>query len=142
MKTQEFLREIPELLRSQLPLALQDFHTLGPMGSLIKFHYGDSHIHYEVWIQRRTRQVEVGLHFESDPATNSVYLENMSQHFTDLYPLLGPGVEPEQWTQSWTRIHETMPLETLKEDFLLEVTAHLSRLIRVCLLYTSPSPRD
>jgi hypothetical protein len=131
MKTQEFLRQIPELLRSQLPPELQDFHTLGPMGSLIKFHYGDSHIHYEVWVQRRIKQVEVGLHFESNAATNSMYLEGMSRHLADIHSVLGSTVEPEQWTPSWTRVHQTLPLEALEEDFLMEVTSRMSRLVRV-----------
>ena len=131
MKTQEFLRQIPELLFSQLPPELQDFHTIGPMGSLTKFHYGDHHIHYEVWVQRRIGKVEVGLHFEGNPATNSIYLESISRRFDEIYAALGPSVEPEQWTQSWTRIHQSLPLELLEEDFLVEVTSRLAHLIRV-----------
>ena len=131
MKTQEFLREIPELLRSQLPPELQDFHILGPMGSLVKFHYGSRRIHYEVWIQRKTGRVELGLHFEGARESNHAYIESISERFGDIFSALGPGVEPEQWTQSWTRIHESLALEPLEEDFLLVVTSRLARLVTV-----------
>ena len=137
MKIQQFLQEIPELLRSQLPAELQGFSTLGPTASLIKFHFGNRRIHYEVWVQRRARlveavnpRVEIGLHFEGDRASNLAWLEALQPHLPGLRPLLGPGVAAEHWTETWTRIHEEVPLEALEEDSLLEVTSRLARLIR------------
>ena len=131
MKVQEFLRELPELLRSQLPVGLQDFQTVGPIASLIKLHYGVPSVHYEVWIQRRRSLVEVGLHFEADPDTNARYLESLSGRFPEIYEVLGPSVEPEQWTRSWTRVHESLSLRALEEDFLIEVSSRLSRMVSV-----------
>ncbi len=130
MKIQQFLYEIPELLRSQLPAELQGFSTLGPTGSLIKFHFGDRRIHYEVWVQRRARLVEVGLHFEGDRAANLAWLDVLAPRLPEVRHLLGPEVTAEHWTEAWTRIHEEAPLETLEEDSLLEVTARLARLMR------------
>ena len=130
MKIQQFLREMPELLRSQLPAELQSFSTLGPTGSLIKFHFGNRRIHYEVWVQRRARLVEVGLHFEGDRAANLAWLEALAPRLPELRHLLGPEVEAEHWTETWTRIHQEMPLENLEEDSLLEVSACLARLMR------------
>lgn len=130
MKIQQFLLEIPELLRSQLPAGLQGFTTLGPTGSLIKFHFGNRRVHYEVWVQRRVRRVEVGLHFEGDRAANLAWLAALAPRLPELRHLLGPEVEAEHWTDAWTRIHEEAPLETLEEDSLLEVTARLARLMR------------
>ena len=130
MKIQQFLQEIPELLRSQLPAELQGFSTLGPTASLIKFHFGNRRIHYEIWVQRRAKLVEVGLHFEGDRASNLAWLETLQPQMPGLGPLLGPGVAAEDWTETWTRIHEEVPLEALEEDFLLEVTARLAGLVR------------
>ncbi|MBM3943253.1 MAG: hypothetical protein FJ316_10090 [SAR202 cluster bacterium] len=130
MKLQEFLAELPELLRSQLPPDLQEFVVLGPRGSLIQFHFGDPHIHYEVWIQRRRQLLEVGLHFEGGQASNLRWLEALSTLWPALIPILGPETELEQWTASWTRVHQHIPLAPLDEDFLLEVSTRMSRLMR------------
>ena len=138
MKTQDFLREVAELVRAQVPSRFRAFQTTGPMGSLIKLHFGDPHIHYEVWIQRRHQQVEVGLHFEGKPAVNSSYLESLSARFPEIQSALGIGVEPEQWTSTWTRIHQSMLLKPLDEDFLWEVSSQLSRMIGVL----EPTVRD
>ena len=130
MKTREFLQQIADLLRSQLPPELQGFHTLGPVGSLIKFHYGDPRIHYEVWVQRKIGEVEVGLHFESDPTTNRQYLERVSGRLTGIHPVLGQRVTAEQWAKTWTRAHQVLPLQALEEDFLLEIASCLAGLVR------------
>ena len=130
MKTREFLQQIADLLRSQLPPELQGFHTLGPVGSLIKFHYGDPRIHYEVGVQRRIGEVEIGLHFESDPTTNQQYLERVSWHLAGGHSILGPTVEAEAWAKTWTRVHQVLPLQALEEDFLLEIASCLAGLVR------------
>ena len=129
MKTQEFLREIPELVRTQLPVDLQDFHTVGPMGSLMKVHYGTPAVHYEVWLHRRRKAVELGLHFESDAATNSRYLKGLQARMDEIRERLGVSVKAERWDRSWTRVHESLPLEPLEEEFLMEVSARLTGMI-------------
>lgn len=129
MKVQEFLRQLPELLRSQLTPKLRGFHLVGPTGSLIKLHYGNPSVHYEVWVQRRVGVVEVGLHFEGRADVNARYLQRLSDHFAEIRAALGPSIEAEQWTRSWTRIHQSLPLLPLDEDFLLEVSSHLARMV-------------
>ena len=39
---------------------------MGPTSSLVKLHYQRPTVHYEVWLRRRQKQVELGLHFEGD----------------------------------------------------------------------------
>ena len=70
MKTREFLYTLPDIVRQQLGPELQDFQTIGPTMSLVKLHYGEPAVHYEVWVRKRQREVELGLHFESDAASN------------------------------------------------------------------------
>ncbi|MBM3944807.1 MAG: hypothetical protein FJ317_04855 [SAR202 cluster bacterium] len=131
MKTREFLSELVELVRIQLPSGLRDMRVVGPLFTLVKFHYGDPVVHYEVWIQRRAGLVEVGLHFEGTAERNAKYLAAMSRRAKEITKALGPSVELEQWTASWTRVHEHMPLEALDADTLVAVAHRLAGMIRV-----------
>jgi hypothetical protein len=130
MKTRDFLYSLPELVRQQLPPDLKDFEVAGPTFSLIKLHYGDRDMHYEVWLQRRQGLAEVGLHFEGSDDSNRRYLERMRRHLVEVHSALGPQVEAEQWTESWTRVHQSIPLQPLTDDFLFEIAFVLSQMIR------------
>lgn len=131
MNSREFLHQVSELVRVQLPQQLRDFQVIAHRGGLTKLHYGKPWVHYEVWLQRRNGQVELGLHFEGDAGENSRHLERLTRRFGEIRSALGDGVEPEQWTRSWTRVHETLPLQGLDEPFLMEVSARLAQFIRV-----------
>ena len=130
-KTKEFLTEAAELIRTQLPADLRDVQVVGPVTSLVKFHYGNPKIHYEVWVRRRAGTIEVGLHFEAAPEENSRYLEHLISRYTNVIASLGPDVEPEQWTGSWTRVHQVFPYSTLDEDLLMLVSGHTAQMMRV-----------
>ena len=130
MKSREFLEILPEMVRQQLPSEFGDFQVVSTMSTLIKIHYGVPSVHYEVWIQRRKKQVEVGLHFEGDRESNSNHLEMLRQRATDIRSALGDAVDLEEWDKGWTRAHRTVPLEPLNDDFLVEVSFTLSGMIR------------
>ena len=130
MKSREFLEILPEMVRQQLPPEFGDFQVISTMSTLMKIHYGVPTVHYEVWIQRRKKQVEVGLHFEGDRESNSTHLEMLRQRATDIRSALGDAVELEEWDKGWTRAHQTVPLEPLNDDFLVEVSFTLSGMIR------------
>ena len=131
MSARHFLAEVLELLRMQLPLELKEFESVGPWHGLIKVHYGDPSAHYELHIQRRHRQIELGLHFEGAAQDNAFHLENLQARMADIKQQLGAEVEAEQWTRKWTRVHEIIPMAELDEDFLMELTSRLSQYIRV-----------
>ncbi len=131
LKTKEFLAEATELARMQLPADLRDVHVAGPTGSLVKLHYGEPKVHYEVWIRRRAGTVEVGLHFESTPEVNARYLEELTSRHAAALESLGAEVEPEQWTASWTRVHQHFAFSSLDEDLLMVVSGRLSQMVRV-----------
>lgn len=126
MKTREFLHLLPDLVRQQLPSELKQFQVTGSSMSLIKLHYGNPSIHYEAWIKRREGELELGLHFEGDPVANHHYLRLLSQYLSEIQSALGKGVEVEEWARSWTRAHQTLPLQPLTDDFLVEVSVKLS----------------
>ena len=131
MKTKEFLENLLELVRQQLPPELSGFQVKGPITSLIKLHYEIPSVHYEVWIQRRKGQVEVGLHFEGDPESNARSLELLRHRAGEVLSALGDDIEFERWDRGWTRVHHTLPLEPLADDFLVEVSFKLSGMMRI-----------
>ena len=130
MKTGEFLEALLELARQQLPPELSGFQVTGPTMSLVKLHYGRPTVHYEVWVQKRRGEVELGLHFEGDAESNRRYLELLSEQRDAIRSALGPDVDAEPWDKGWTRVHETVPLEPLSDDFLVELSFKLSAMIR------------
>ena len=131
MRIREFLNHLPPLIVYGLPNNLKDFMVIGPITNLIKFHYGKPAIHYEVWVQRKRGIIEVGLHFEADTITNQKYLEALSQHFTEIQTSLGAEIEPEQWTESWTRIHLTMGFQTLNKNLAIKIATKITKMIAV-----------
>ena len=130
MKTRDFLELLPDLVRQQLPQELSDFQVTRRITSLIKLYFDHLAVHYEVHVQRTKKEVEVGLHFESDPDSNFQYLELMSQRTKDIKKSLGPDVEVEEWVRGWARVHETVPLEPLDDDFLVEISIKLSSMMQ------------
>ena len=130
MKTKEFLELLPDLVRQQVPPELADFQVAHRMTSLTKLYFDHLAVHYEVHIQRTKKEVELGLHFESDPDSNFQNLELMSQRTKDIKESLGADVEIEEWVRGWTRVHETVPLEPLDDDFLVEISIKLSSMMR------------
>ena len=131
MKTREFLENLPDLVRQQLPPELGGFEVMGPAASLVKLHYGQASVHYEVWVRRRQRQVEVALHFEGGRESNLRGLELLRDRSEDISASLGPDVRLEEWDKGWTRAYEALPLEPLTDDFLIEVSFSLSGMMRV-----------
>jgi hypothetical protein len=130
VKTRDFLETLADLVRQQLPPGFREFDVAGPSTTLIKLHYQNPSVHYEVWVQKRRRQVELGLHFEGAAESNLRHLELISRHWDDIQSSLGAGMEFEHWGRGWTRAHETLALEPLDDDFLIEVSFKLSELMR------------
>ena len=132
LKTKEFLGLVADSLGEHLPQELQDFRVRGPVFSLVGILYAkDPRIHYEVWVQRRTGRLELGLHFEAEAETNTRWLEFFGRQAPSILAALGPGVEAEQWTGSWTRLHESLPLEALTRQYAQRVAERLGTFISV-----------
>ena len=131
MRTRDFLHSLPELLRQQLPLELQDFQVAGPTMNLVKFHYGHRAIHYEVWVNGRDRHIEIGLHFEDGPESTEQLLLWLDRHILELKHELGPETELERWTQSWGHLYQHLPYQPLTEALAEEIGRRLARFIVV-----------
>ncbi len=131
MRVNEFLHLTAETARSQLPARRRKFQTRS-FYTFIQLYYGKRGLHYEIQIRGQTRQIEVGLHFEADHDTNAALLQFFSDHIFEIKDTLGAQVEAEQWTSSWTRIHELVPYTTLDEATAKVIAEHLAQMIE-CL---------
>lgn len=98
--------------------------------SLLQVHYGNTAIHFEVWPQRKTGRIEIGLHFEGDRSHSYEWAEKLSSFAGIALAELGPQAEPEEWTASWTRLHETWPLGTLTTALAIDVAQRLALYVR------------
>jgi hypothetical protein len=95
----------------------------------LQAHYGNPRVHYEVWLVRKTGRIEVGLHFEDERERNLRLALALAAHADVLRAAIGPEVELEEWTASWTRLHETLPLGPLTDELCDEVAARLAAIV-------------
>lgn len=115
MSRSTFFDGIVAVLRKELPEPLRGFRTRR-FGHLLKVYFDNERIHYEIWVDSRRQQVELGLHLEDGPASTLAYLELLDQRIVEIKHALGPDAELGRWTLSWGHLIETWPLETLTKD--------------------------
>ncbi|MGB8648537.1 MAG: hypothetical protein WCF84_25095 [Anaerolineae bacterium] len=130
MRVNEFLRLVAETSRAQLPQRLRRFNGRSRF-TLIQIYYDKRTLHYEVWVRGKERLLEIGLHFESDRETNARLLDYFSARAFELKAELGDQIEVEQWTASWTRVHQLMPYEQLDAATASAVGERLAKMIEV-----------
>ena len=97
----------------------------------LQLHYWTPKVHYEVWLTRKTGRIEIGLHFEGEREFSYRWAEVIAPHMLEVQARLGPQVELEEWTSSWTRIHQTLPYDPLSESLAEEVARRLAEKISV-----------
>ena len=112
--------------------------ALGPVtpesrlrSSMVQLYFGDSRQHYELWLRHRDGLVELGLHFEGERDDSRARIAHVAERMPALLEGLGPEVEVEEWTERWTRVHETLPLRQLTEDYARELGTRLARYVEV-----------
>ena len=69
------------------------------------------------------------MHFEADKPTNDTLLAYFDAHAVEIHAELGLRVEIEQWTNSWNRVHEVMPYESLDAPLVESIAKKLARMI-------------
>lgn len=131
MRVNEFLQLVSRYTRNELPLRYRRFHTWKRY-TLIQLYYTKRSIHYEVWVRGGTiHALEIGLHCESDAATNRALLARLDACLFEIRAALGERVEAEQWTSSWTRVHELMPYDQLDDATAQASAKKLAQMIEV-----------
>jgi hypothetical protein len=99
----------------------------------VQLYYTDPHMHYEVvTLGIKRRQLEIGLHFESrNAAANERLLKGFLQHLLEIKAELGDGIEAEMWDKGWTKVYETIPMETFDAAYVDRVAGRLAQVIVV-----------
>ncbi len=95
----------------------------------MKIWYEHYRVHYEVVLDQQINMIELGLHFEDGPASSLAFLALLDKRILEIKDRLGPDVELERWTQSWARIYELRPLETVDEAVCEACATRLATMI-------------
>ncbi len=131
MRIKDFLNVVYDSLPELLPKSLRD-HEWRIRWSLLQVYFEKPTVHYEVWVQRKARKIELGLHFEGDREESYRWAETLAPRSIEIQAQLGDGVELEEWTPKWTRLHETIHMETdLSDELAADVATKLARYIEV-----------
>lgn len=133
MKVREFLEAVRERLPALLPPPHAAFEWRIAFGYL-QVWYGDPRLHFECWVQRRTGPstslrtglLEIGLHFEGQRDFSYAWAAALADRMPEAMAALGDGIELEEWTPRWARLHETRRVETLNEALAGEAAARLA----------------
>ncbi len=112
MSRATFFDGIVTTLRRELPEEYRAFRTRR-FGHLLKIYYEHERVHYEVWVDTRRQQIELGLHLEESPASTLLILQELDRHILEIKDILGSDVEFGRWTQSWGHLIENRPLGVL-----------------------------
>ncbi|MGB2694289.1 MAG: hypothetical protein WBD55_03775 [Dehalococcoidia bacterium] len=131
MRIRDFLELVYDRLSKRLPSQLLD-HEWRVRWSLLNVWFDQPTVHYEVWVQKKNARIEIGLHFEGERDDNYRWAEVLAGRALEIQAQLGPTVELEEWTSSWTRLHETLVLDgKLNETLAAEVAGRLAAFIEV-----------
>ena len=131
VRIRDFLTLVYDSVPEQLPQSLRE-HQWRVRWSLLQVYFDQANIHYELWVQKKARRIEIGLHFECEREESYRWAEVLSHRAVEIQAQLGQKVELEEWTKSWTRLHETIHMETdLSESLAADIAERLARYIEV-----------
>jgi hypothetical protein len=91
--------------------------------------FGNSALHYEVWLRERLGVIELGLHFEADPLTNVRLLAAFRARERAVRRALGDDARIEAWDKGWARVWEPLTLDRLDAALLERVARRLAAYI-------------
>ncbi|TAK65488.1 MAG: hypothetical protein EPO22_04700 [Dehalococcoidia bacterium] len=125
----DFLARVHEGVAARIGPALDGFETRQRFGYL-QFFRGSPDVHYEVWAQRKTARVEIGLHFEGERDRNYEAAELLALRAPDVQAAIGPEYELEEWTPAWTRLHRSFDAPSLTPELAGEAAERVVALMR------------
>lgn len=125
----DFLALVDEAVRSRLGENRDGMHMRQRFG-YVQYYHDDSTIHYEIWVQRKTTRIELGLHFEGpDRDRNYAIAAALADRASEVIAAIGPEYELEEWTPQWTRLHRTLPAPTLTPELAADIADEAIALI-------------
>lgn len=129
LSQRQFLHTLGPVVQAALPAQLQSIQ-IEPQNWLLKLHFGEKRLHYEVSRVRARPAWELGLHFEArDKRLNRFLLLGMRRHLFEIKDELGGQVVAEMWDRGWTKVYELMPDDTLTPAYQTAVAERLARFI-------------
>lgn len=129
MRVRDFLLAVRDEARPLLDGDLAAFQDRQRF-SLLQFFRDDPAVHYEVWVQRKTGRLEIGLHFEGPREFSYGWAAALAERAPEVAARTGPGYELEEWTQSWARLHRSFPLPDLTPESVAGTARRLVDLMR------------
>ena len=133
MRSSEFMAALPEAVIACL--ANGPWLRRGRLWSYgVQLYDDDPRFHYEVARVpvRLGDRLELGLHFEGkNSIDNRRLLDGFAAHMIEIKAELGEEVEAELWDRGWTKVYQTMALETYSAVYVQVVARRLARMITV-----------
>lgn len=130
LRIRDFLALVHDALAAEMGRELDGFTSRQRFGYL-QYYRGDASIHYEIWVQRKTQRLEIGLHFEStDRDRNYAAAEELAARAPEVVARIGPEYELEEWTKTWTRLHRSFTAPSLTEELAASAASHAVALMR------------
>ncbi|MBF6600017.1 MAG: hypothetical protein IVW36_05870 [Dehalococcoidia bacterium] len=130
LRVRDFLALVHEGVRGRLGAGLDGLEMRQRFSFVQYFRAGSAEMHYEVWAQRKTGRVEIGLHFEGERERNYEALEALALRAPDVQERIGTAYEFEEWTKSWTRLHRSSEAPSLTPALADDAADRLCALIR------------
>jgi hypothetical protein len=116
LRIREFLALVHQGMLARLGDGLDGMDSRQRFGYL-QYYRGSPAVHYEVWVQRKTGRLEIGLHFEGpDREANYAAAEALAARADDVAAAIGPEYELEEWTRDWTRLHCSIAAPSLTSE--------------------------
>jgi len=129
LRIRDFLALVHDGVTASLGPGLDGFAWRQRFGYL-QYYRGKPDIHYEVWVQRKTQRLEIGLHFEGpDRDRNYECAEALAVRGPDVQRAV-PGYELEEWTKAWTRLHRSFAAPSLTSALATDAAERVVALIR------------
>jgi hypothetical protein len=129
LRVRDFLALVHEGVAGQLGDDLGGFDWRQRF-SYVQYYRGSPAVHYEIWVQKKTARLEIGLHFEGERDANYAAAEALALRAPDIQARIGHEYELEEWTTVWTRLHRSFPAPSLTAQLAAEAADRGVALIR------------
>ena len=129
LRIRDFLALTHDGMVARLGDTLDGFQWRQRFGFLQYFR-GSPAVHYEIWVQRKTARLEIGLHFEGERDANYAAAEALAIRAPDIQARIGPDYELEEWTAQWTRLHRSFAAPSLTPQLADDAAGHAVALMR------------
>ena len=129
LRVHDFLALVHEGVRARLGDGL-DGMEMRQRFSFVQYFRGSPDVHYEVWAQRKTGRLEIGLHFEGERDRNYEAAELLAMRAPDVQAAAGPEYELEEWTKAWTRLHRSFDAPSLTPELADDAAERVVALMR------------